>query len=184
MKKRFKKNINWLLPGMMVFMIMGILSNNPAYAQPEKEQVLTLLKGYEWTLEPARFQGLGSDADLTLMEIAADPSLMNAYRFRALEALRLYDNERVADFLENYIDQNDQSSHLRRAFETFSSRFTDTQPYRVQQAARKLLSNPNAQVRISAARALRKLDTASARSSFQRYLGTEKEEWVKQAVQE
>ncbi|MBF0288499.1 MAG: HEAT repeat domain-containing protein, partial [SAR324 cluster bacterium] len=77
-----------------------------------------------------------------------------------------------------------QSSHLRRAFETFSSRFASTQPERVQQAARKLLGNPNAQVRISAARALRKLDTASARSSFQRYLGTEKEEWVKQAVQE
>ncbi len=184
MKKGLKNRIMWPLLGIIIFVVIGGLAVNSAYAQPQKKQVMTLLKGYEWTLQPERFRWLSADADLTLMEIAADTTLMNAYRFRALEALKLYDNDRVADFLESYMDKNDQSSHLRRAFETFSSRFASTQPERVQQAARKLLGNPNAQVRISAARALRKLDTASARSSFQRYLGTEKEEWVKQAVQE
>ncbi len=184
MRKTITHKMKWPLLGMLIFVITGMLVINPAYAQPEKKQVLALLKGYEWKLEPKWFQWLGDDADLTLMEIASDTSLMNAYRFRALEALRLYDKERVADFLENYIGQNEQSSHLRRAFESFSSRFADTQPARVQQAARKLLSNSNAQVRISAARALRNLNTDDARSTFQRYLGTEKEAWVKQAVQE
>lgn len=164
-------------------LLIGILLIPTAQAQ-SKEQILSLLQGYEWRLEPVRFTSLREDVDLTLMEIVADTSLMNAYRFRALEALKLFEKERVAKFLENYMNQSQTSSHLRRAFEAFSEGFSENQPQRVQMAAQRLLSNSDPHVRISAARALRTLSTSNARSAYRGYLNNETEEWIRQAIQE
>jgi len=168
--------------GSFLMLAVGMLIPKTVSAQTA-EQVMPLLQGYEWTLQPKRFQYLGKDIDLALMEIASDTTLMNAYRFRALQTLKLFEKERVADFLENYIEQNRSASHLRRAFESLSSGFATTQPERVQQAARKLLNNANPHVRISAARALKKLDTSNSRSAYRTYLSTEEEDWVRKAIE-
>ncbi len=168
--------------GCVLILAVGLLIPSAVPAQ-DVEQVMPLLKGYEWTLEPEQFQNLGADVDLALMEIASDTTLMNAYRFRALQTLQLFEKERVAVFLENYIEQDRSSSHLRRAFEALSGGFAATQPARVQQAARKLLNNSNPHIRISAARALRKLDTSSSRTAYRTYLNVEEEEWVRKAIE-
>ena len=75
------------------------------------------------------------------MEIASDTTLMHAYRFRALEVLKLFEKEWIIDFLENFMGRDQSSYHLRRAFEAFSRGFAVTQPECVQQAAQKLLNN-------------------------------------------
>ncbi|MBF0278939.1 MAG: HEAT repeat domain-containing protein [SAR324 cluster bacterium] len=181
MKVTFKKLQKKLIIS-LVMLVSGMMIPSALYAQ-NAEQIMPLLKGYEWKLQPEQFQNLGEDTDLVLMEIAADTSLMNAFRFRALEALKLFEKDRVADFLETYLEQNQSSSHLRRAFEAFSKGFSGTQPDRVQQVARKLLLHSNPHVRISAARTLRTLDTSSARSAYRTHLDTE-EEWVRKAIEQ
>lgn len=183
MKVTIKQLRRKLFEGVFI-LVATMLIPHTVYAQVDAKQMLNLLKGYEWKLQAERFEQLGDNADLVLMEIAADNTLMNAYRFRALEALKLFPKERVAVFLENYIEQSQSTSRLRRAFEAFSNGFSETQPDRVQQVARKLLNNSNAHVRISAARALRKLDTSSARSTLRGYLSTEEEDWVREAIEE
>jgi len=176
-KKRQRK-----LLGVMLIAMVG-LPISPLVSAQDTQQLLPLLKGYEWKLQPQLFQNLGEDADLALMEIASDTALMNAYRFRALEALKLFEKERVARFLENYMEQNQNASLLRRAFEALSSGFSNSQPERVQQAAQKLLGNSNPYVRISAVRALRQLDTSNSGSAYRNYLNTEKEAWIRQAIE-
>ena len=165
-----------------VLFSLSLLIALPAFAQVDTTRVRMYLEGYEWTLNPERFEKLGEGVDQALMEIITDPKpVPNYYRFRALEALRLYNNEEVASFLENYIDGNlEQASHVRRAFESLARGFSATQPARVQRSARKLVENGDPHVRLTAARTLRTLD----RSAFNRYLTREKESWVQDAAQE
>ena len=163
--------------------LMGFLLASTAQAQTTKDQMLSLLQGYEWRLEPVRFTTL-ANADLVLMEIAEDASLMNVYRFRALAALQLFPKDRVADFLENYIAQNPTSSHSRRALEALSAGFSESHPKRVSDTAQKLLQDPNPHVRISAARTLKALDTPKATSAYRVHLNKESEDWVRQAIRE
>ena len=57
--------------------------------------------------------------------------------------------------------------------------FSKTEPERVKKLAERLLLHRNAQVRITAGRALRSLDTPS----FRRFLKVEKNAWVRKEAQ-
>ena len=154
--------------------ITGIL-----VAAPEKAQVMELLEGRHWSLDAGGFKRLGEGSDRLLIEISADKSLINYLRFRALEALSLFPSENTAVFLESAAD-NSFAPLARRGFEALIRGFFKTQPKRVLKAAARLLKHRNAQVRVSAARFMRTLDT----SRFKHFLKYEKNSWVRKAAQE
>ena len=157
-------------------MLLGLLLLTTAAVQavPEKDQVLRLLEGRHWELREGVFQRLGSGTDQVLREIADDPGLINYLRFRALEALSLYDNEATARHLERLAKSRDPS-FAQRGFSALSRGFSKTQPERVRKAGISLLTNPDAHVRIEAARAIRSLDEPA----FQSFLSRENEAWVR-----
>ena len=57
--------------------------------------------------------------------------------------------------------------------------FAKTKPERVKRLATKLLKHRNANIRISAARYIRSVD----QSLYKNFINTEKESWVRKAVQ-
>ncbi|GIT04182.1 MAG: hypothetical protein CM1200mP28_14410 [Deltaproteobacteria bacterium] len=58
-----------------------------------KDVIGNLIKG--------AFNKLGDDADIILIEIAENDSLMNVLRFRALEVLSLFPSDNTVAFLED-----------------------------------------------------------------------------------
>ena len=149
-----------------------------AVAGPEKGDVLKMLEGRHWKLDIRAFNKLGDDADIILIEIAKNDSLMNVIRFRALEVLSLFPTDNTAVFLEDTAEKA-FTPMARRGFETMKRSFAKTKPERVKRLATKLLKHRNANIRISAARYIRSND----QTLFKRFIGTEKESWVRKAVQ-
>ena len=157
-------------------MLLGLLLLTTAAVQavPEKDQVLRLLEGRHWELREGVFQRLGPGTDQVLREIADDPGLINYLRYRAMEALSLYDNEATARHLER-LAKSPNPSFARRSFRALSRGFSKTQPERVRKVGISLLTNPDSHVRIEAARAIRSLDEPA----FQSFLRRESEAWVR-----
>ena len=149
-----------------------------AVAAPEISEVIELLEGRHWKLDTVAFQSLGDDTDSVLIEIAGDTASINYLRFRALEALSLFPSEYTAVFLEQTADKS-FAALARRGFEALNNGFSKTEPDRVKKLAERLLQHRNAQVRISAARAVRSLDAPS----FESFLKAEKDSWVRKEAQ-
>ena len=145
---------------------------------PDKEQVMRMLEGRHWKLDIRTFNKLGEDADIILIEIAENDSLMNVIRFRALEVLSLFPTDNTAAFLEDTAEKA-FTPMARRGFETMKRSFAKTKPERVKRLATKLLKHRNANIRISAARYIRSVD----QSLYKNFINTEKESWVRKAVQ-
>ena len=168
-----KKRKNRLL------LIILLLTSSAVQAVPEREQVIRLLDGRHWGLRDELFRNLGEGVDTVLHGIVDNDSLINTLRFRALEALVLYKNEATAKHLERHIESPDPS-FAQRSFRAFSKSFAKKHPERVRKAAQRLLDNPDAHVRISAARVMRQLDMPS----YRRFLRREAESWVREAARE
>ena len=151
-------------------------------APPPRDEVMHLLEGYEWTIVPEKFKNL-EDVDLTLMEIVKDPKpMLNYYRLRALEVLRLFPKPRVADFLDVYLSQEKGTSRLRRALDSFSINFASTQPERVQKVAARFLKHPKPNIRIAAISTLRKIGTPEALRLLNTHLEKETKPWILQRM--
>ncbi len=163
-----------------VFIICTLFSylTGIAVAAPNKAQVMELLEGRHWSLDAEVFQRLGEGTDRVLIEIAEDKSLINYMRFRALEALSLFPTENAATFLETTA-KKEFAPLARRGFEALERSFAKTQPERVKQLANHLLKHNNAQVRISAARVIRSMDTPR----FNLFLKSEQNAWVRKELQ-
>ena len=149
-----------------------------AIATPEKSKVMKLLEGRHWKIDAVAFQSLGDDTDSVLIKIAEDTAIINYLRFRALEALSLFPSEKTGVFLEQTAGKS-FAALARRGFEALNNGFSKTEPERVKKLAESLLLHRNAQVRISAARAVRSLDAAR----FESFLKAEKDSWVRKEVQ-
>ncbi len=149
-----------------------------AIAAPEKSEVMKLLEGRHWKIDAVAFQSLGDDTDSVLIKIAEDTAIINYLRFRALEALSLFPSEKTGVFLEQTADKS-FAALARRGFEALKNGFSKTEPERVKKLAERLLHHRNAQVRISAARAVRSLDAAR----FESFMKAEKDSWVRKEAQ-
>ncbi len=149
-----------------------------AIAAPEKSEVMKLLEGRHWKIDAVAFQSLGDDTDSVLIKIAEDTAIINYLRFRALEALSLFPSEKTGVFLEQTADKS-FAALARRGFEALKNGFSKTEPERVKKLAERLLLHRNAQIRISAARAVRSLDAAR----FESFLKAEKDSWVRKEAQ-
>ena len=148
-------------------------------AAPKMAQVMELLEGRHWKLDSEAFQALGDDTETVLIEIAGDTALINYLRFRSLEALSLFPSENTAVFLEQTAAKS-FASLARRGFEALNNGFRKTEPERVKKLAERLLKHGNAQVRISAARAVRSLDAPL----FESFIKSEKDSWVREKTLE
>ena len=149
-----------------------------AIAVPKKSEVMKLLEGRHWKIDAVAFQSLGDDTDSVLIKIAEDTAIINYLRFRALEALSLFPSEKTGAFLEQTADKS-FAALARRGFEALKNGFSNTEPERVKKLAERLLHHRHAQVRISAARAVRNLDAAR----FESFMKAEKDSWVRKEVQ-
>jgi len=165
----------------ITFLLILCLSASTLYsAVPTRTQVMNLLEGFEWTLNAERFAQLGENVDQVLIEIISDPKpIINYYRFRALEALRLYPSEKVAQFIENYTQKKEvHSSHLRRAVDSFSRAFSNTQPERVQKLSARFLDHHDLHLQLIAAKALNRLERPEAKGLVQKYLQKTNQRWI------
>ncbi len=163
-----------------VIIICALIWNSSviAVAAPETVRVMELLEGRHWSLDAEAFQRLGEGTDKILIEIAEDKSLINYLRFRALEALSLYATENTATFFETTAKKN-FAPLARRGFEALKRGFSKTHPERVKKLANHLLKHKNAQIRISAARFIRTIDT----TRFKLFLKSEQDAWVRKESQ-
>ena len=167
------------LKTLAIFGLIGVwlLLAATSWAVPLRSQVLGLLEGRHWQLNPQAFQKLGAGTELVLQELADNASLTNYLRFRALEALTAFPQDETAAFLEAFSQRT--APHLaRRGVEALSRGFGRTHPQHVQRTAAALSRHPNPQVRISAGRALK----GAAPEQFQRVLRSEPEAWVREAL--
>ena len=168
----------------ITFCLFGAcVSANETKKQPAKANVVALLQGYEWSINAELVLGLGEDVDLVLMEVASDATLMNGYRLRALTALSLFNNDRVADYLEAQVDEAATTGQVQHAFQALVKGFSSSRPKRVEEEALKMLKNKNPHVRISAASSLRHLNTATTQSAYRHYMSQEKEAWVRTEIE-
>ena len=164
-----------------LFIICIFLCNlcEVAVAGTDKDEVFKMLEGRHWKLDIREFNKLGEGADIILIKIAENDSLMNIIRFRALEVLSLFPSDNTATFLEHTAEKS-FTPMARRGFETMKRSFSKTKPERVKRLAKKLLKHRNANIRISAARYIRYVDE----SLFKKYINTENESWVRKAIQD
>ena len=162
---------------LIICTLCSILTGN-VVAAPEKSEVMELLEGRHWELNVKAFQSLEDGTDRVLIKIAADTASINYLRFRAVEALALFPTKMTADFLERTAEKS-FAALSRRGFEAFKRGFAKSDPQRVTQLAEHLLKHRNAQVRISAARAMRNLDALR----FEKFLKTESDSWVRKEAQ-
>ena len=149
----------------VILLVLIFVNTSLVMAVPERNKVMRLLEGRHWELREGPFKRLGEGADQRLREIADNTSLTNYLRFRALIALSLYDNEETGAHLER---------HAR------SGAFSRSQPDRVRKVAEHLMESPEAQLRIAAAREMRKIDPPAYRKFLQR----ESKAWVREAARE
>lgn len=161
-----------------------LLCASMAWGQPSVEQVKEYLEGYEWKLQPSLMLKLGADTDLTLMQILEDPaSIPNYYHFRALEALRLFKNERVAIFLEGYIIKENDTSKTRRAYNSYFVAFSDSKPAKVESLAALLMQGDDPALRLNVAQSLQRLKSKNSKRMLQTFVYQEKEAWVKKELE-
>ena len=146
-------------------------------AVPPRSQVLGLLEGRHWQLDPEAFRRLGAGTPQVLQELADNESLTNYLRFRALEALTVFPEDETAAFLESF-SQRTEPALARRGVEALSRGFRQTHPQHVQRTAAALSRHPSPQVRLSAGHALK----GTAPEQFQRFMRAETETWVREAL--
>mgnify|MGYP007000168845 len=72
------------------------------------------------------------------------------------------------------------SSFARRGFSSLTRAFSRSEPDRVRKVAEHLMESPEAQLRIAAAREMRKIDPPAYRQFLQR----ESKAWVREAARE
>ena len=168
-----KKISNFIITCIFLLCLSGI-----AVAGPDKDKVLKMLEGRHWKLDISAFNKLGEDADIILIEIAENDSLMNVIRFRALEVLSFFPTDKTAAFLEDTAVKA-FTPMARRGFEAMKRSYAKTKPERVKRLATKLLKHRNANIRISAARYIRSVD----QTLYKSFINSEKESWVRKAVQ-
>ena len=163
----------------VILLVLIFVNTSLVMAVPERNKVIRLLEGGHWKLREGPFKRLGEGADQRLREIADNTSLTNYLRFRALIALSLYDNEETGNHLERHALSGD-SSFARRGFSSLTSAFSRSEPDRVRKVAEHLMESPEAQLRIAAAREMRKIDPPA----YQQFLQRESKAWVREAARE
>jgi hypothetical protein len=103
--------------GLFLLIFSVQLCGAPLFAEDtERGDVLDLLQGYEWQLEPARFASLPADVHLTVLSIIEDESVPRFVRGRAMVALTLYPNADVWDFYRSKIQDSDNVVFRRPSF--------------------------------------------------------------------
>lgn len=140
-------------------------------AQTSIDDVMPLLEGYEWRLEPEPFVCMGEGVDVALRAIAADSNLANYYRMRAISALSLFSNPETASFLEQVIaDDGSHPSRVQQALYAYSDAFAQKLPERVTEVARNALAaDLDYQIQSAAAMTLAKLRTPEAKAALHDY---------------
>lgn len=168
----------------MLLILLVSVTNTPLHAQSSSADVMPLLEGYEWTLEPKAFLCLGDGTDSALREIASDPELPSYYRLRALSALSLFPNDQTANLLERTIaGSSSDSSQVRRALRAYSDGFRN-EPERVTTVTRNLLNtSTNRHIRAAAAETLARYKTQSATEALQEYLDTDLSSLERQRIE-
>ena len=125
------KNNKLMKVGMTTLILLWATTS---WAVPPHSQVLGLLEGRHWQLDPGAFRRLGAGTAQVLQELADNDSLTNYLRFRALEALTAFPKDQTAAFLEAF-SQRTEPALARRGVEALARGFGQTHPQHVQRTA-------------------------------------------------
>lgn len=148
-----------------------------------KAQVLQLLEGHHWQLDEARFNTLGDNVDLTLIEIIKEQNPLPYISLRAMRALSLYPTESVADFFEQYLKTSVTKRSERKVLAIYVQIFGSKMSERVELVCSGYLTHKDPHIRVLAAKALMSNSSTSARNLVDSYLQREStSEWEKSQV--
>jgi len=156
------------------------------FAAPDRSKVLPLLDGYEWQLNPARFEALPADTYLTLIEIANDDSTLSYTRGRVMVALALYENETVWLFFKNRLARSESTVQKRRAVEAICDVFLSSKTEHLKELLKPMLASSDVHLKTKAARCLGEVIKLSPDSEVEAallaYRETIKENWERSAA--
>ena len=145
--------------GLFLLMISVQLCGAPLFAEDtERGDVLDLLQGYEWQLEPARFASLPADVHLTVLSIIEDESVPRFVRGRAMVALTLYPNADVWDFYRSKIQDSDNVVFRRRFVQGSCESFITSNPQALAELLVPLLESSDPHLRAHSANCLGRIN--------------------------
>jgi HEAT repeat protein len=158
-------------------LLMAFLWLNPGEAaasdatvSPEN-QVLNLLRGYEWQLDLEASnvsRALPADTDRILLDIARGDGHPEYVKSRALEALGYFPNDDVWAFLESELAIAEPIKR-RRVVETICRVFSEGRPRQVEAVISDYLQQPDAHLRVTVARCLQAIGSESAMQKIKSY---------------
>ena len=170
--------------GMLLVVLLIPLSVTPrasAEDKSQKEKVLDLLTGYEFTADKQDWDAIGQGARDILMEVYLDTEQKKIVRARAIMALRYFSDEAVKQFLLGILYKEDQDEKfLRKGLYSLSSGFGKE----VLKDLAIFLSHDNPDVREAAARSVGKIATKKSLNHLKKRLKAEKNEMVKMVIRQ
>lgn len=152
-----------------------------ALAGPSRDEVMALLRGYEWDISADRFAALDGEPWSLLMEIARDDALPDYIRGRARAALTLYPNQQVWQFYRQQLG-TETGGGRRRVVDAICEAFVEVRGAGVENVMKPLLRADDAHLRSRAAICLERIDSETAQRAVQQYRQGIAEPWERQMI--
>lgn len=152
-----------------------------ALAAPARDEVMALLRGYEWDVSADRFEVLDGEPWPVLMEIARDETLPDYIRGRARAALTLYPNQEVWQFYRQQLG-TETGGDRRRVADAICEAFVDVRQEGVESVMKPLLGAEDAHLRSRAAICLNRIDSKTAQRAVQQYRQGIAEPWERRVI--
>lgn len=152
----------------VILVALALLAPSAALAQsapPTREQIVTMLSGFEDTPTLAQMRALGDGAVPILIALYDDPAVIQPVRLRAVEAMGAYASPEARTFLLRLIHERGASPILvREAIEALGQ----SQGASAIPVISPLLSSPTRAIRESAIEALGAIGTPAAHAQLTR----------------
>lgn len=149
-----------------------------AFAGPLRDDLLTLLGGYEDLPTAEQLRGLGEGVEAELMAIADDHAVPSSRRSRAVSSLQYFPSKSSRTFLEAHLDAADKGILRRKAALALGAGFGS-------EAVPKLtavLADDDVLVRVAVAQALGFVGGDEAKAALTSRLANEADATVREAI--
>ena len=143
-------------------------SDAPDTKVATENEVMILLRGYEWELDVEALKALPADVDKVLLDIAGNETYPVFIKSRATAALGQFPSDRVWTFLQSELATADPIER-RRIVDTICDTFSAARPGQVEAAISDYLQQQDAHLRVTVARCLQAIGSITAMEEIQRY---------------
>ena len=149
-------------------------------AAPSSSQLISMLIGYEWRMDEAKWRQFDSSTGLALINIANDSSQDSMVRMRAMKVMALFPNVQVENFLLQELRAAPNAVTKRWIFSALLQGFGQSENSTIENLAITLLGQNDPHLRIRAATWLSRFGQVAGREAVQRYLSNDIEPWERE----